>query len=154
MPGTVTDGSDFKRRGRAWFVASKSIGRSNARPMFQHAARINQARTAAGLSQSALAASIGVDRSTVARWERNNAVVPTVGHLGKIALATGVSLEWLATGRGARTGDGTSGDPPAVAMELVAQSENEERLLLAFRSLSAPQRAPMVDLLEARAKAS
>lgn len=120
--------------------------------MFQHAARINQARTAAGLSQAALAASIGVDRSTVARWERNNAVVPKVGHLGKIALATGVSLEWLATGRGARAGDG--GEVPAIAMELLAQSENEERLLLAFRSLSAPQRAPMVDLLEARAKAS
>jgi transcriptional regulator with XRE-family HTH domain len=153
MPGTVTDDSDSSRFGRASFDPLKIIGRSRRRPMFQHAARINQARTAAGLSRTALAARIGVARSTVARWERNHGIVPTVGHLGRIALATGASLEWLATGRGRRAAGSEGGGPPA-ASDLVAQSQAEERLLVAFRSLSALQRAPMVDLLEARARPS
>lgn len=120
--------------------------------MFQHAARIKQARKDAGLSQTALAVRLGVDRSAVAQWERNTAAGPTVEHLRKIALATGVSFEWLATGRGARVIGGEGDEPPGIVMDYVAQSESEERLLVAFRSLSAMEQLPVIDMLEARAR--
>lgn len=120
--------------------------------MFQHAARIKQARKDAGLSQATLATRLGVDRSAVAQWERNNAAGPTVGHLTKIALATGVSFEWLATGRGPRVIGGEGEEPPGIVMDYVAQSESEERLLVAFRSLSAMEQVPVIAMLESRIK--
>ena len=121
--------------------------------MFQHAARIKQARKDAGLSQAELALRLGVDRSAVAQWERQTAAGPTVGHLIQIALAAGVSFEWLATGRGPRVIGGEGESPPAIVMDYVAQSEYEERLLVAFRSLSALEQVPVVDMLEVQAKA-
>lgn len=120
--------------------------------MFQHAARIKQARKDAGLSQATLAERLGVDRSAVAQWERNNAAGPTVGHLTKIALATGVSFEWLATGRGSRVIGGEGEEPPGIVMDYIAQSESEERLLVAFRSLSAMEQVPVIEMLESRVK--
>lgn len=120
--------------------------------MFQHAARIKQARKDAGLSQASLAERLGVDRSAVAQWERNNAAGPTVGHLTKIALATGVSFEWLATGRGPRVIGGEGEEPPGIVMDYIAQSESEERLLVAFRSLSAMEQVPVIEMLESRIK--
>ncbi len=120
--------------------------------MFQHAARIKQARKDAGLSQGGLAERLGVDRSAVAQWERNNAAGPTVGHLTMIALATGVSFEWLATGRGSRVIGGEGDEPPGIVMDYIAQSESEERLLVAFRSLSALEQLPVLAMLEARMK--
>jgi transcriptional regulator with XRE-family HTH domain len=121
--------------------------------MFQHAARIKQARKDAGFSQASLAAHLGVDRSAVAQWERQTAAGPTVGHLAEIALATGVCFEWLATGRGPRLIGGEGMAAPAFVMDYVAQCETEERLLVAFRSLSALEQVPVVQLLEARAQA-
>lgn len=121
--------------------------------MFQHSARIRQARKDAGLSQSGLAERLGVDRSAVAQWERNNAAGPTVVHLTDIALATGISFEWLATGRGPRVIGGEGQEPPAIVMDYIAQSQSEERLLVAFRSLSALEQVPVLEMLEARAKA-
>lgn len=117
---------------------------------FQHADRIKRARKGAGLSQAALAEKLGVDRSAVAQWERQSAASPTVAHLTSVALATGVSFEWLATGRGARVIGGEGDEPPGIVMDYIAQSEIEERLLVAFRSLSALQQLPMVTLLESR----
>ncbi len=121
--------------------------------MYQHSARIKQARKDAGLSQATLAERLGVDRSAVAQWERNNAAGPTVGHLTKIALATGVSFEWLATGRGPRVIGGEGEEPPGIVMDYIAQSESEERLLVAFRSLSAMEQVPVIEMLESRIRA-
>ena len=120
--------------------------------MFQHAERIKQARKDAGLSQGALAERLGVDRSAVAQWERQTAASPTVSNLAKIALVTGVSFEWLATGRGARVIGGEGNEPPAFVMDYIAQSEYEERMLIAFRSLTALQQVPVLALLEARSQ--
>jgi len=121
--------------------------------MFQHAARIRQARKDAGLSQAALAERLGLDRTAVAQWERNNAAGPTASHMAAIALATGVSFEWLATGRGARVIGGSGQEPPAFVMDYIAQSESEERLLVAFRSLSALDQVPVLESVEKQAKA-
>ena len=64
--------------------------------------RIRQARRGAEMSQSELAAAVGVARSAVAQWERKDGAKPTTDNMSKIAMATAVSFEWLATGRGGR----------------------------------------------------
>jgi transcriptional regulator with XRE-family HTH domain len=122
-------------------------------PMHGLAARIKQARKGAGLSQAQLAARLELGRSAVAQWERDNAISPTVGHLTAIALATGVSFEWLATGRGPRVIGGKGDEAPAFVLDYVAQSESEERLLIAFRSLDALAQLPVLEQLEALAAA-
>lgn len=64
------------------------------------ATRIRMARLRAGITQNELADRIGVTRSAVANWEISTRPKPNVTNLAAIASATGVSLEWLATGRG------------------------------------------------------
>lgn len=122
--------------------------------MYALAHRIRQARKEAKLSQAALAGKIGVVRSAVAQWERDTAVSPTFGHLTQIALTTGISLEWLATGRGARVIGGEGQEPPAIIMDYIAQSESEERLLIAFRTLDALEQLPILEHIEALSKRS
>lgn len=116
--------------------------------MFQLALRIKEARKASRLSQAALAAQLGLDRSAVAQWERNTPASPTVANLRRIALATGVSFEWLVTGRGARFVGGTGEEPPGIVMDYIAQSETEERLLVAFRSIPAMDQIPVLAMVE------
>ncbi|HLF97714.1 MAG TPA: helix-turn-helix transcriptional regulator [Methylococcaceae bacterium] len=66
--------------------------------------RIKQARVSAGLSQAALAKLVGVQRSSASQWESDNIRKdPSTANLAKIAAITGVSFEWLATGRGEMT---------------------------------------------------
>lgn len=62
--------------------------------------RVRVARQRAGMTQSQLAERIGVTRGAVANWEITKRPKPSVSNLIEIALATGVSFEWLATGRG------------------------------------------------------
>jgi transcriptional regulator with XRE-family HTH domain len=65
------------------------------------AVRIRQARSLAVMTQGELARAVGVNRSAVAQWERERGGThPSVAHLAAIALATKVTFEWLATGRG------------------------------------------------------
>ena len=49
-------------------------------------ARIKKARQAAGLTQVELAARLGVEQSTISRWESDHDL--TVGQLAQVALAT------------------------------------------------------------------
>ncbi|MFX8735760.1 helix-turn-helix transcriptional regulator, partial [Acinetobacter baumannii] len=62
--------------------------------------RIRLARRHAGLSQAALAAAVGVQRSAVSHWETAQGKSPSTEHMRQVALVTGVQFEWLATGRG------------------------------------------------------
>ncbi|QDH71841.1 helix-turn-helix transcriptional regulator [Marilutibacter alkalisoli] len=62
--------------------------------------RIRRARTLSRMSQQALAEAVGVQRGAVAQWERTHGSHPSMHHLVEIAIATGVCLEWLGTGRG------------------------------------------------------
>jgi transcriptional regulator with XRE-family HTH domain len=117
--------------------------------MLQQSARIREARRQAGLTQATLASQLGLERRSVSAWERGDASSPAVDHLAGIAKATGASFEWLATGRGPRVAGVRAA---ALAPDHVARSKSEQRLLLAFRSLSTPAKVPMVELLEARAR--
>lgn len=68
--------------------------------------RLAAAREAAGLSQPALAARLGVRPATLRGWE-NDLAEPRANRLQMLAAMLGVSLPWLLTGQG----DG--GPPPA-----------------------------------------
>ncbi|MDD2724391.1 MAG: helix-turn-helix domain-containing protein [Methylovulum sp.] len=63
--------------------------------------RIKQAREHSKLTQAMLAISVGVKRSSANQWESAHLrKEPSTQNLIKIATITGVSFEWLATGRG------------------------------------------------------
>jgi DNA-binding transcriptional regulator YiaG len=62
--------------------------------------RIRSARLAAKMSRAHLARRIGVVASAAVQWELPKGTSPRLRHLVAIAEVTGVSFEWLATGRG------------------------------------------------------
>jgi transcriptional regulator with XRE-family HTH domain len=108
--------------------------------------RIRHARRTAELTQAALAKRVGVGASAVAQWESGGRASPTASNLAKVALATQVSFEWLATGRGAMSAD--SHVTPAAMLDAFAQDSHEERLLIAFRTVGRRQRELVVSLFE------
>lgn len=84
--------------------------------------RIAQARKEAGLSQQAVANRFGISRAAVAQWE-NGDTFPGSSKLEGLADVLGVSLEWIATGRGAKQataagsdGGAGRGGVPVIAM--------------------------------------
>jgi phage repressor protein C with HTH and peptisase S24 domain len=65
--------------------------------------RIKERREAIKLSQDTLGKAVGVSRSAVAQWE-SDLNAPTLDKIPGLALALGVSAEWLLTGVGVVTG--------------------------------------------------
>ncbi len=115
--------------------------------MTTSAMRIRRSRLSGHLSQTDMAARIGVTRSAVAQWEREAGTRPSVENLARIAVAAHVRFEWLATGRGAmKTGDSHSTSVPAPAETI--HDELERRLLLAIRRLNRAKREAVVGMLE------
>lgn len=113
--------------------------------------RVRQARRHARMTQPQLAERVGVHRSAVAQWERSTGPNPTTKNLARIALATGVSFEWLCTGRGRSVylSDILAGEEtPAVLLEHSAQSEAEARILLALRRMQYNSMLAVVELAE------
>ena len=112
-------------------------------------ARIRLARRHAGLTQTALAAAVGVQRSAVSHWESVQGKHPKTTHLRQIALVTAVQFEWLATGRGAMTPSGEALlDSIATVDALLVDDPQERRLLSAFRDAPAHSRVPLLELAE------
>ena len=112
-------------------------------------ARIRLARRHAGLSQTALAAAVGVQRSAVSHWESIQGKYPKTTHLRQIALVTAVQFEWLATGRGRMELDaGTQLDSIAAAEAMLVEDMLEMRLLHAFREATARSRIAVVEIVE------
>lgn len=106
--------------------------------------RIRKARRLAAMTQAELAARLGVSRSAVANWESATGIWPASARLLAIAVRTGVSYEWLATGRGVSD---EPDDVVAIAGELVDDPQ-ELRLLRAFRGCRAHIRRALVDMAE------
>lgn len=115
--------------------------------------RIRLARRRAELSQAALAARIGVRRSAVSNWEATDAAKPSTSNLIAIADATGVAMEWLATGRGrsATMPAAEADEVSAVDADLV-DDPGERRLLADYRSLTQRAQLLVTDLLGELAK--
>lgn len=94
------------------------------------------ARLSAGMTQQALAQRLCVTRAAVANWEGTTRGRPATDRILRLAVVTGVSFEWLATGRGT---SGVVEPNAALSTEAeVIQDPLEMRVLCAFRSL--PQR--------------
>ena len=111
--------------------------------------RIRLARRHAGLSQAALGAAVGVQRSAVGHWEAARGKFPSVAHLREIALITGVQFEWLATGRGTMgLSPDTALDSVAAADAMLVEDPLELRLLTAFRAAPTRSKAPLVEVVE------
>ncbi|MDZ4349696.1 MAG: helix-turn-helix domain-containing protein [Xanthomonadaceae bacterium] len=103
--------------------------------------RIRNARRRARLSQAALAARIGVDRSAVSHWERGHGNLPSSANLLALANITGVRVEWLLHGVGSATPSvGREYDELVPIHEDYARDEEEEYLLRGYRQLSVKDR--------------
>jgi transcriptional regulator with XRE-family HTH domain len=106
--------------------------------------RIRTARARADLSKSDLARRVGVCLSAVVQWEQASGTSPTVANLARIAWTTGVSFEWLATGRGPMAlalakATAAKGEGPSNA------SSFEQRLLLIVRRLPADREEVLIE---------
>ena len=111
--------------------------------------RIRQARRKAELSQAALAEILRINRSAVAQWESPKGSRPTAENLSKLALATHVGFEWLATGRGRMSPrPEAESDPHLVRHEFFAHDDAEERVLAAMRKLEYWQSLALAELAE------
>jgi len=108
--------------------------------------RIRRARRLAQMTQAQLATYCSVRPSAVAQWEARDGTSPHVENLVKIALATSVAFEWLATGRGAAR---VTLETPAADLQAFAQDLDEERLLQVFRRVPYARRSQLVQLIEA-----
>ncbi|AKC85669.1 helix-turn-helix domain-containing protein [Pseudoxanthomonas suwonensis] len=115
--------------------------------------RIRIARQRARMSQEALALQLGVSRGAVANWECSMGALPTTSRLGRLAHATEVRFEWLATGRGPMAYQAEPEDIPALDAELV-HDPDERRLLQAFRVADRHVRRVLLNITEAQLSAS
>ena len=114
--------------------------------------RVRKARHQAGLSQQVLAERMGVTRGAVANWE-SAVAVPAARRLARIANVTGVSYEWLATGRGAMLPELGFEDPKTPAIDADFVDDPVERQLLdTFRMASMRARKAALDALKASAR--
>lgn len=112
--------------------------------------RIRLARRRAGLTQAQLADQVGIRRNAVSHWESALSKSPTPARLQLVSIVTGVSFEWLATGRGEMQID------PELLQSSVAASTGtliddplEVRLVRAFRAAPSRVRPPLVEIVEA-----
>ena len=118
--------------------------------MLSMSSRIRRVRTSAKLSQTELALLVGVKRSAVAQWESETGTHPSVEHLSKLAVVTGATFEWLATGRGCDATDcGGLAATPVVCD--YAQGDLESRVLELLRKMSTKKQLVACKILEALA---
>jgi transcriptional regulator with XRE-family HTH domain len=111
--------------------------------------RLRIARRSANLTQAMLAATLGVGRSAVAQWEREDGSSPTVAHLSELARALDCSFEWLATGRGSRRCPGDeNNEGAAVVLAHFARNDQEEQMLELLRALDRSDRQIVLTLAE------
>lgn len=108
--------------------------------------RIRRARRKAGLSQSALAERLKVQRSAVSNWEAANEIQPSLQNLIGIAKVCGLSFEWLGTGRGKMSLEDELAHIPALDAELV-EVRAERELLAIYRELPPKQQLVMFEVL-------
>lgn len=79
--------------------------------------RIASLRKAAGLSQEALAAKLGVSRQAIGKWEAD-ATLPSLDNLHQLAKELGVSIDALLTGEEAGAQSTAEAGPPQTPLSL------------------------------------
>ena len=115
----------------------------------ESADRIRLARRSKGLSQEKLAETVGVRRSAVAHWESRAGTRPRTEHLIAVAQVVGVSVDWLATGRGQpEIPRDVQLDSIAAADAILVEDEREVRLVRLFRTMPLRARTALLDMSE------
>jgi transcriptional regulator with XRE-family HTH domain len=127
--------------------APASRVRAAATQDFSIRERVGIARQAASISRAELSRRVGVRASAAAQWEQQEGTAPSVENLARIAAATGVAFEWLATGRGAMR-PGPQDEAPAVILDAFAQILFEERLLRLGRRVAPRKREALLATLD------
>lgn len=89
-------------------------------PVFTLGDRLRKARELAGLTQTQLAASLGIGRRSVSRYEDGDKE-PKRGVVMAWSMATGVPLVWLQSGQLPTMNDGGTRDIPTVTIRSLAQ---------------------------------
>jgi len=96
-----------------------------------------------------------VTPTTAISWElppdRPSSRTPGLDKLIAIADVTGVSFEWLATGRGEMAADlrvGETAPPPIYSDDLLPLSADERQLLRRFRALSTAKKKAIIELIK------
>lgn len=112
--------------------------------------RIRRARAMATFSQGELARRVGVKRSAVTQWERADGTLPSMDHMIRIALETGVSFEWIATGRGPSRLDDTA--EPGLITSDFARDADESNALSFLRAMNTAKRRMVMQMLEVIAR--
>ena len=115
------------------------------------AARIRRARRIAGISQQALADTLGVTRSAVSNWESDSGVRPATNRLAVMARALHVGFEWLATGRGEMRVGADAGDAGRADDCAMVDCPHELNLLQAYRRAPARVKALLQEMAELHA---
>lgn len=110
------------------------------------AARIRRARRIAGISQQALAETLGVTRSAVSNWESDSGVRPATDRLAVLAKTLQVGFEWIATGRGEMRMCGGANDKFAADSIVVVDCPHEIQLLQAYRRAPAKVKALLQEM--------
>lgn len=118
------------------------------------AARIRRARQIAGISQQALAGTLGVTRSAVSNWESDRSVRPATDRLAVMALALHVGFEWLATGRGEMRLCPEARNASAAEGSAMVECPHELNLLLAYRRAPARVKALLQEMANLHAPPS
>jgi len=106
--------------------------------------RIRQARIEKNWSQADLSRRMFVSQPSVAAWESGRKA-PHTKNLARLAMLLGVSVEWLATGRGDKNLADTHGTPETSADWMLPE---ERRLLDFFGNLKPHQRSTLLGFLE------
>ncbi|WP_348055125.1 helix-turn-helix domain-containing protein [Dokdonella sp.] len=112
--------------------------------------RIRLARQRTGLSQAELADQAGVTSSAVAQWESPRGTKPDLNHLLRVAVATNVTLDWLATGSGAKSArkSASQEESPTLVLSVFAQNPVEETVLTCLRTMRPRTRDLLVSLVQ------
>ncbi|KXU93833.1 XRE family transcriptional regulator [Stenotrophomonas maltophilia] len=100
--------------------------------------RIRLARANCGLSQTEMARRLGVNRATVAHWEREEGFTPTIEHLHRMSGVLGVAFAWLAQGE----------TPPAEPAVRGSRARLEEKMIELSKHLPVSFLASVVALME------
>lgn len=79
--------------------------------------RIASLRKAAGLSQEALAAKLGVSRQAIGKWEADT-TLPSLDNLHQLAKELGVSIDALLTGEESQAQSSLENEPAQTPLSL------------------------------------
>ncbi|MDU5380556.1 MAG: helix-turn-helix transcriptional regulator, partial [Actinomyces sp.] len=104
-------------------------------PQFDRSDRLRKAREHAGLEQAQLAELIGVSRNTISGAERG-ANTPRRHVVMAWAMATGVPVEWIETGRVPRHDDGGPDGRCAARDSNPEPADKASSVVMAFRARS------------------